>query len=63
MRVALAWCPGPILLLIAKSDAPGRYVVERHVCVDTTAAGGNASLLAEAEAYRPRDGLASKLGV
>ena len=26
-----------------------RYVVERHLCIDTTAAGGNASLLATAE--------------
>jgi RHH-type proline utilization regulon transcriptional repressor/proline dehydrogenase/delta 1-pyrroline-5-carboxylate dehydrogenase len=26
--------------------SPERYVVERHLCIDTTAAGGNASLLA-----------------
>ena len=49
LRVALARRPGPILPLISEPAAGERYVVERHVCVDTTAAGGNASLLAEAE--------------
>ena len=48
MRTALARRPGPILPLISEHDAPERYALERHVCVDTTAAGGNASLLAEA---------------
>ncbi len=48
MRTALARRPGPILPLIAEPAAPERYVLERHLCVDTTAAGGNASLLAEA---------------
>ena len=48
MRAALARRAGPILPLIAEQDAPERYVLERHLCVDTTAAGGNASLLAEA---------------
>ena len=48
MRAALARRPGPILPLIAEASAPERYVLERHLCVDTTAAGGNASLLAEA---------------
>ena len=48
MRTALARREGPILPLIAEPDAPERYVLERHLCVDTTAAGGNASLLAEA---------------
>ena len=50
MREALARRPGPILPLIAEPAAVERYVLERHVCVDTTAAGGNASLLAQAEA-------------
>ena len=50
IRAALARRPGPILPLITEPVAPERYVVERHVCVDTTAAGGNAILLAEAEA-------------
>ena len=48
MRAALARRSGPILPLIAEQDAPERYVLERHLCVDTTAAGGNASLLAQA---------------
>ena len=48
MRAALARRPGPILPLITEPDAPERYVLERHLCVDTTAAGGNASLLAAA---------------
>ena len=48
IRAALARREGPILPLIAEQDAPERYVLERHLCVDTTAAGGNASLLAQA---------------
>ena len=48
MRAALARRAGPILPLIADTDTPERYALERHVCVDTTAAGGNASLLAQA---------------
>ena len=31
--------------LVTERD-PARYVFERHLCIDTTAAGGNASLLA-----------------
>ena len=50
MREALARRPGPILALITEPAAAERYVLERHVCVDTTAAGGNASLLAQADA-------------
>ena len=50
LRAALARRAGPILPLITEPDAPERYALERHVCVDTTAAGGNASLLAQAEA-------------
>lgn len=53
LRVALARRLGPILPLISETVAGERYVVERHVCVDTTAAGGNASLLAEAESSCP----------
>ena len=48
MRAALANRTGPILPLITETGAPERYVLERHLCVDTTAAGGNASLLAQA---------------
>jgi RHH-type proline utilization regulon transcriptional repressor/proline dehydrogenase/delta 1-pyrroline-5-carboxylate dehydrogenase len=46
MRRALAARDGALIPLIAELHAPERYVLERHVCVDTTAAGGNASLLA-----------------
>ncbi len=45
LRVALAARDGPIVPLVTERD-PERYVIERHLCIDTTAAGGNASLLA-----------------
>jgi RHH-type proline utilization regulon transcriptional repressor/proline dehydrogenase/delta 1-pyrroline-5-carboxylate dehydrogenase len=38
---------GPILPLIGAQPDAGHVVLERHVCVDTTAAGGNAQLLAQ----------------
>jgi RHH-type proline utilization regulon transcriptional repressor/proline dehydrogenase/delta 1-pyrroline-5-carboxylate dehydrogenase len=43
--LALAARPGPILPLIAAPDA-GHACLERHLCIDTTASGGNARLLA-----------------
>jgi RHH-type proline utilization regulon transcriptional repressor/proline dehydrogenase/delta 1-pyrroline-5-carboxylate dehydrogenase len=46
LRIALSQRKGAILSLITETIAPERYVLERHLCVDTTAAGGNASLLA-----------------
>jgi RHH-type proline utilization regulon transcriptional repressor/proline dehydrogenase/delta 1-pyrroline-5-carboxylate dehydrogenase len=46
-RTALAERSGPILPLIGEEDLGPRAVIERHVCIDTTAAGGNARLLAE----------------
>ncbi len=46
MRRALARRDGPILPLITEVFRPDRYFHERHLCVDTTAAGGNAALLA-----------------
>ncbi|MDU8944811.1 bifunctional proline dehydrogenase/L-glutamate gamma-semialdehyde dehydrogenase PutA [Ovoidimarina sediminis] len=46
-RIALAARNGPILPLLAEDDIEDRAVLERHVCVDTTAAGGNARLLAQ----------------
>ena len=49
LRVALAKRDGAIVSLETQTIAPERYVVERHLCIDTTAAGGNASLLATAE--------------
>ena len=47
MRAALADRQGPILPLISAADVAGMCIKERHICIDTTAAGGNASLLAE----------------
>ncbi|WP_316862326.1 hypothetical protein [uncultured Cohaesibacter sp.] len=48
LRMALARRDGFLLPLITEAN-PFRFVLERHVCVDTTAAGGNATLLAAAE--------------
>ena len=45
-RQALAERKGPLLPLISTSDMKQFCVLERHLCIDTTAAGGNASLLA-----------------
>uniref|UniRef100_UPI0026194615 hypothetical protein n=1 Tax=uncultured Roseovarius sp. TaxID=293344 RepID=UPI0026194615 len=42
---ALAERAGPILPLITGMPDTGHALHERHVCVDTTAAGGNAALL------------------
>ena len=47
-RVALADRDGPILPLIV-SDDPLMLIREEHVCIDTTASGGNAQLLAKME--------------
>ncbi len=46
----LAARPGAILPLITTWPDIGHVTLERHTCVDTTAAGGNAALLAEAGA-------------
>ncbi|MDX1400288.1 MAG: bifunctional proline dehydrogenase/L-glutamate gamma-semialdehyde dehydrogenase PutA [Kiloniellales bacterium] len=46
LRVALSERDGPIVPLVTETAAPERFVLERHLCIDTTAAGGNASLLA-----------------
>ncbi|MCX7304687.1 MAG: bifunctional proline dehydrogenase/L-glutamate gamma-semialdehyde dehydrogenase PutA [Hyphomicrobiales bacterium] len=48
MRTALARKVGPIVPLVTETIYPAAYAHERSVCVDTTAAGGNASLLAGA---------------
>jgi RHH-type proline utilization regulon transcriptional repressor/proline dehydrogenase/delta 1-pyrroline-5-carboxylate dehydrogenase len=45
-RLALSERKGPILPLIVEGHLPERFVKERHVCEDTTASGGNATLLA-----------------
>lgn len=46
MRVALAGRGGVLVPMIAESGLGDRFLIERHLCIDTTAAGGNASLLA-----------------
>lgn len=46
VRAALAARKGVIIPLVDTSGDVSRFVTERHVCIDTTAAGGNASLLA-----------------
>jgi len=45
---ALATRDGPVLPLIAGQPDAAHVILERHVCVDTTAGGGNADLLARA---------------
>jgi RHH-type proline utilization regulon transcriptional repressor/proline dehydrogenase/delta 1-pyrroline-5-carboxylate dehydrogenase len=47
LRLAAAELPGSIVRMIDERINPSRYAMERSICVDTTAAGGNASLLAE----------------
>lgn len=46
VRKALARRDGPIIPLLCERDFAKACVVERHICIDTTASGGNASLLA-----------------
>ncbi|SNS44048.1 bifunctional proline dehydrogenase/L-glutamate gamma-semialdehyde dehydrogenase PutA [Tropicimonas sediminicola] len=48
LRKALAARTGPILPLVTGSGETAPFQLERHVCVDTTASGGNAALLAAA---------------
>jgi RHH-type proline utilization regulon transcriptional repressor/proline dehydrogenase/delta 1-pyrroline-5-carboxylate dehydrogenase len=46
-REALAARTGALVPLVTnEKELPSRCILERHVCIDTTAAGGNASLLA-----------------
>lgn len=45
-REVLAQRDGLLLPLLTEAHLPERFVHERHLCVDTTAAGGNASLIA-----------------
>ena len=49
LRVILADRPGPRVALIEVLNDAGRFVTERVISVDTTASGGNATLLAEME--------------
>jgi len=48
IETALAQRQGPIMPLIPGLPDPARVRAERHVCVDTTASGGNAALLGAA---------------
>lgn len=45
-REILSARDGPIIPLLMESGTAYGYTVERHICIDTTASGGNASLLA-----------------
>ncbi len=45
-REALAERDGVLIPLITEANAPECLIIERHLCIDTTAAGGNASLIA-----------------
>ncbi len=49
LRRGLARRHGPIVRLISELNYPAAYTTERSICIDTTAAGGNAALLAESE--------------
>ena len=49
LRKTLAECSGPIKRLITEQIYPAAYMVERAICIDTTAAGGNAELLADGD--------------
>lgn len=46
LRTILAQRDGAIMRLITEAIAPERFCAERALCIDTTAAGGNAQLLA-----------------
>jgi RHH-type proline utilization regulon transcriptional repressor/proline dehydrogenase/delta 1-pyrroline-5-carboxylate dehydrogenase len=46
IRQALARRDGPLLPAIFDADITLRCVIERHVCIDTTASGGNVALMA-----------------
>jgi RHH-type proline utilization regulon transcriptional repressor/proline dehydrogenase/delta 1-pyrroline-5-carboxylate dehydrogenase len=48
-RIILSARDGPIIPLLAESDIAYGFWVERQICIDTTAARGNASLLAGAD--------------
>ncbi|HEU0223297.1 MAG TPA: L-glutamate gamma-semialdehyde dehydrogenase, partial [Paracoccaceae bacterium] len=48
LRRALAARDGPIRPLVARLDCPAEFTLERVLTVDTTAAGGNAELMARA---------------
>ncbi len=47
LRQTLADLPGALVALVTARDVAPFCQIERHICIDTTAAGGNAALLAE----------------
>ncbi len=49
MAIALSKRVGPIVPLITNTPDKAHVCGERHICIDTTAAGGNAALLAGGE--------------
>jgi RHH-type proline utilization regulon transcriptional repressor/proline dehydrogenase/delta 1-pyrroline-5-carboxylate dehydrogenase len=49
VRLALAARSGRLIPLVTGFDLAARCQMERHICIDTTAAGGNAALLASIE--------------
>ena len=53
IEVALSQRSGPITALITGQPDAAHVLHERHVCIDTTAAGGNAALLAEVADQAP----------
>ncbi|MEV8466798.1 bifunctional proline dehydrogenase/L-glutamate gamma-semialdehyde dehydrogenase PutA [Fluviibacterium sp. DFM31] len=55
LRQALAARDGKIVPLLCEADLAARCRMERHVCIDTTAAGGNAALLAAVGAEETED--------
>ncbi|AXC51150.1 bifunctional proline dehydrogenase/L-glutamate gamma-semialdehyde dehydrogenase PutA [Paracoccus suum] len=48
LRRALASRHGPLIPLLTEADITPRCRIERHICIDTTAAGGNTALLSAA---------------
>lgn len=48
-RIALSLRDGPLIPLLAEDDLSERCKIERHICVDTTAAGGNSKLMAQSD--------------
>ena len=48
-RTQMSQGNGALIPLLNSADDPSRLLMERHVCIDTTAAGGNASLLGDTD--------------
>ena len=50
LQTALATRPGPLIPLILETPDASWVLTERHLCIDTTASGGNAQLLMQVAA-------------